>query len=303
MPAELFKSATSNIVFMAYSVCLNLAILYAVHFEIQGRVLYTSQTSPITTNIIGNLATSLLGFANVSVSVTAVLNARDGWNMFTEKIKDFDACLKDLKVNREEANKTKIAAIFLIHIFSFYLIFVEIYIWKSTETPSLMHFNIWDNILRYRLNIFVASIYFFIQELYNRIKNMNYTLRHISKYFCTKRKGKQHSIARATLYICQIPDATNHVSKAYGITIEIVKMFNKSYGWLLLVLLMNYLLVCIIAFNLGLNIKITIYNNWIHLLWLSTLILSAAVSYTIDYIIPNIYVLKRQKVLISVNYS
>ncbi|GJQ83449.1 hypothetical protein Trydic_g8576 [Trypoxylus dichotomus] len=278
MPQSLFENTAKNVAYIIYVIFFNLLIVYGVYFELQGRTGSGKGINTSTSTIITFLGTVWLAFANVGISTSLLMNAERGCLKIRDKIEQFDVEIyKDPRKKPDEKNLMKIALILLINIFCILVFVVEVYVIKLSDELDTIYFHIWDNVLRYRLNIFVACIYFFIRELHQRIKYMNRTLRHIvASLDDDGRVGNQHSIANAALYLCKIPEATKRTSKAYGVVLEIVEEFNSIFGWLLLVLIVNYLVLCLVAFTIALQRRNYQEVDWIYLIWISMMIFTAA---------------------------
>lgn len=275
MPPSLFNNIFANVSYIVYVFAFNSALLYAVYYEIRGRIRNASATGYDTSKISGNLATILLIFANLSVTFSIVLNGR---RRIDEKMMEFEECLADYKQSTCRNDKIKIVVLLVIHAFYLGTVLDEFFIRSESASGSITHYHIWDSLLRYRLNVFVVCVYFFVDEVYMRIRHVNRILRRIIERLGQKSSNKAFSIANSTLYLCQIPDTTRNASKAYGIVLEVVAIFNRIFGWLLLILMINYLLVCIIAFSLILQTRVVEEINLMNTIWLLSLILSAVVG-------------------------
>lgn len=264
--------STKNVTYVFYVIIVNFGFAFVVYVEVQGRVLAETGAS----TIIRSIASIILGFANVGLTITINLSKKSRCGVIVNKLKNFDDFLVDNFYIKQKTSKAGVIVMIAIHVFYIYMIAAEVFMWKKSGWDVILY-NVVGNILRYRLDIFVCCVYFFINELHARIKYTNHKLRSTIEKMRTNYMKKKFSIANTTFYMCQIPDITKNTSKAYATVTDVIEIFNKVFGWLLLVLMMNYLLVCIIAFSLGLRFKSLEEVNWIHFVWLISFTLGALV--------------------------
>ncbi|GJQ83445.1 hypothetical protein Trydic_g8572 [Trypoxylus dichotomus] len=236
-PLTLSETTWCRILGKFYGTVYSFGLMYIFYYQIKLRIVFGFPKRSNKVNFVSALSTSILFGTNILISLTTAVFKVNKYAYMMERLSDLQRITSKYSGGNNN-KKYLVLMIFLVHI------------WYGTVTAGdlalgisgwmAVEFYIYDSHLRYRLLVFTVYLYFLLKEVHDDLRFFNNLLKEYSD------KGKM-----VVPYGCggDIRKITHEICNAFVQFNEIVLNFNDIFGWILLLLLLQYFYIYLVLSN------------------------------------------------------
>lgn len=242
---------TSTTVSKVYAFFVLILTILIYIFEIRVRIMTKFShelRSSKRTVFLGVTNTTIVAASNAIITIITICLSSSFRTNFQMEVDNINKILHQY-VKAKIYTKQFYLHLIILHLYYFGLLLDDVITWFVVDAENSHLFTLYclDDIYRYRISILVLYLYYFVRHLYQKIRGMNTVL--VDAFEHTSPED------------LQIPEIVSNLEKiceetsSFHISFKlIVDNFNKLFGWQLLLILLNYIFLFMMAYELGLRI-------------------------------------------------
>lgn len=266
-------------------VIVSVSLITMFCYEMYGRIKNNFNSTVKTTNrtIVMSTCNTVTGFlCNIVITLPALFSNRIFEENIANELHQIDAILSKYTVKFHRRNNNyRMQVVFILTLFYIGLFLSDLSLWLELGGSDYRKesYYVLDRLFRYRICTVVIYLYYLIKGFLLRIMSIN-----IAMETAFKRVTIQQ-IRNETQTLRELEKITADVCKLHAKFAHIVKNFNEIFGWQMLAILLNYILLFLVTYEMGLRIAAQGLKNtrWQHIFWLISLLIYAAVRLIFTY--------------------
>lgn len=264
----LFDSKTfwSKTLSKSYATIYSSALVYVFYYQVKLRIDFGFARRSKKANFVTAFSTTILFATNILISLTVIIFKDKKYSYMVERIGEMQRIISPYFGDNNNKKLIMIATLFL-HLWYGIVSYDDATIaasgWLSIQ------FYVYDSYLRYRLLVFTMYLYFLLKDVLDSIRRFNKLLRgygtngdrFVSGYF-------DDDLTKLSKDICEAFVEFN----------EIVLSFNDIFGWILLLLLLQYFYIYLVLSNSITNLIAGYKVHWTYPANVAMLLIYATVG-------------------------
>ncbi|KAK9718209.1 7tm Chemosensory receptor [Popillia japonica] len=167
--------------------------------------------------------------------------------MVLEEVENLDKILsKYLRIKHEA--KGFYLHLIILHLVYFTLLINDLSQWFDNDNKGYLYqYYVWDQLYRYRLSMLLIYVFSLIHDLQHKISGINTILsEELEQIFGQDLDSK---------LVKHLESVVQDISEAFADFTNLIRHFNRMFGWQMLASFLNYICLFIAAYETGLRIS------------------------------------------------
>lgn len=252
-------------------------IVWMFCFEMYGRIkthfINVVHTSTRTV-VVGTINTTTDFLCNIIITLPAICSNTKFENTIAKELEEIDIILSKYNTRRKE-NRSPCTHLIFLNLFYIGLVLNDVTVWFNSDYKNYhQQFYIFDQFYRYRASILVIYVYYLVKGFLRRITSINDTLE------ITFENVSLDDVQHGTHTLNNLEETAADVSLLHAKLSNVIRSFNEIFGWQMLCVLLNYILLFMVTYEMGLRIASRHLQNinWQFTVWFVCSMVYAAVS-------------------------